>query len=210
MSLDFTAPSSVLHSFGPAAGLVDGALQLTAADFLQSGSAVVDVPLNLTASTELAVTFDVYLGGGKGGEGLSFNVGSLPRTYFDERGAGSGLTVEFLTWLGRVDVWYDDALQVQNTVTFPLRSSSFVTVEIVHSDEGLRVIHGEHVVVTNVSLPGWAPQPSWRVGFGARTGETRDDYHLVDNLRIRTGGAYRKVEMAVEVSLNTQEWTDDR
>ena len=64
-------------------------------------------------------------------------------------------------------------------------------------------------VLQNVTVAGWSPQPSWRVGFGARTGGTLHDYHMLDNVRIRAGSAFRKQLVSLEVSANAQEQTDD-
>ena len=53
------------------------------------------------------------------------------------------------------------------------------------------------------------PLANWSVGFGARTGETVYDLHVVDNLRVVTGAAFRKRTVPVEVSINGQEHTSD-
>ena len=84
-------------------------LRLTAADFAQSGSALVAVPSHDSMS-EWSAEFDMYVGGGNGGEGLSFNVGSLPPTYFGERGIRSALSVELQSAAQRLEVWHSHVL----------------------------------------------------------------------------------------------------
>ena len=64
VSSDFTVPSPLIGTFGAAAGVEDGLLRLTAADFSQTGSAVLAAPLNLTDTSEFVVDFDMYVGGG--------------------------------------------------------------------------------------------------------------------------------------------------
>ena len=75
--------------------------------------------------------------------------------------------------------------------------------------EGLSVAVDRVVVVENVTLAGWTPSANWSIGFGARTGETNYDTHLVDNVRVRTGAAFRSRTVPVEVSINSQESTQN-
>jgi len=179
-------------------------------DFLQTGSAVLSVP-HMDAFAEFVADFDMYVGGGTGSEGISFNVGDLPDTYFDERGAGSGLTVIISTTVDRIEIWYAGALLAQAAARLQQRDSpDFVPIRIALNDAGVLVRHGRAgVVLENVTLPGWSPQPTWRIGFGARTGSVLHDAHLLDNLRIRAGSAYRNQSVDTEISMNAQEQTAD-
>ena len=78
-----------------------------------------------------------------------------------------------------------------------------------HSAEGLSVAIGGVLMIENVTLAGWKPSANWTMGFGARTGETNYDVHVVDNVRIRTGAAFRSHVVPVEVSVNGQENTQN-
>ena len=70
-------------------------------------------------------------------------------------------------------------------------------------------MNATHRSVENVTLSSWSPDASWSVGFGARTGETNHDLQLVDNFRLRSGAAFRQRSVPVEVSINSQEHTQD-
>ena len=82
-------------------------------------------------------------------------------------------------------------------------------MEVWRSDDGLTVSESGVALFENVTIVDWSPSASWRMGFGARTGESQHDYHLVDNVHVRAGSAFRKLSVAVEVSLNGQSLTTD-
>ena len=91
VDIDFAAASSLLRVYGEPAStntprVEAGVLQLTSAEFFQTGAAVINVT-GVSGVEEFSAEFDLYMGGGGGGEGVSFNIGDLPDTFFDERGA---------------------------------------------------------------------------------------------------------------------------
>ena len=145
-----------------------GMLQLTLADFQQTGSALIDVP-DIGAMTEFVADFDVYMGGGAvGGEGISFNMGAdMPQTYFDERGAGDGLSVLLLSGEGLVEVWFMGALWAWSNRSLSLSMDEFVPVRIAYTEEGLSVAHNNVTLLEGVMLAGWSPAPSWVVVAGS-------------------------------------------
>ena len=52
----------------------DGVLWLTDVEFEQTGTAILPLP-GASIMGEFVASFDLYAGGGAGGEGVSFNVG---------------------------------------------------------------------------------------------------------------------------------------
>ena len=211
MHVDFGTATELVRTFSLPAGAArvsSGVLRLTAADMLQTGSAVMMIPAASSAG-EFAVEFDAYLGGGSGGEGLSFSFGALPPTYFGEHGVRSALSIQLLSAARRVEVWHAHSLLAQSVGTVELRRGRFTTVAVTHGMEGLSVAIDRAVVVENVTLAGWTPSANWSIGFGARTGETNYDIHLIDNVRVRTGAAFRSRTVPVEVSINGQENTSN-
>ena len=212
VQLDFASPNSGVQLFGLPRGAVHvagGTLQLTLADFERTGSALFAVP-DIGSMAEFVADFDVYVGGGAvGGEGISFNMGaSMPRTYFDERGAGDGLSVLFLTSEGLVEVWFAGAVVARGgDGSLTLSIAAFVPVRIAYTDEGLSVSHNGETLLEGVVLEGWSPALTWVVSFGARTGLDKMDCHALDNVRIAMGSRFRTQDAALEVSLNSQENT---
>ena len=62
------------------------------------------------------------------------------------------------------------------------RAARFVPVRIAYDAMGLQARIDGSVLVQDLLISTWAPQPTWRFGLGARTGEARTDEHRVDNL----------------------------
>ena len=79
--------------------------------------------------------------GGSGGEGLSFNVGLLPPTYFGERGVRSALSVQLLSSARRVEVWYAHALLAQSVGELALTLEHVNDlIQVCHPGELLHVV----------------------------------------------------------------------
>ena len=177
MHFDFSSQPLGLRTYGHPAGcsrVVDGVLQLTAPDFDQIGSAVIDLASPGTLS-EFMIEFDMYVGEGSVGEGLSFNVGALPPAPFGEQGVRSGLTVQLLMPSHRVEVWHNNAMLTQSTSEFELVAGAFTHVAVELSDGRLSVLVAGAVRSDRQYLHRWvgARAGSRSVGFGARTGKTR-------------------------------------
>ena len=125
------------------------------------------------------------MGGKKlhGGFGLSVCLGDLNASEpFGEMGAGRGLRVLFRSENGlqthpreAIEVWYADEALLVVPATRWLRTSSWVPVKIRHDADGLHVTHNDRVWVNSFKIRGWAPEPSWRLGFGARAASTEDE-----------------------------------
>ena len=119
--LDFSDEADVLttselYTSGPHGPTVkNGALILTYAETNQKRSIVVRGPRmssgpHMTAQSYFAASFDLYVGDGLGGEGVSVCLGELPNVHFGEEGVGEGLRVLLLTHVERLEVHYDDEL----------------------------------------------------------------------------------------------------
>ena len=213
LNLDFGTnySSEQLHTYGHPPGcarVIDGVLQLTAGDYGQTGSAIVHMG-DLGSLSAFVAEFDVYIGGGLGGEGLSFNVGVLPPTHFGERGARSGVSVQLLISAQLVEVWYGNALLARSSFDLDQLAQWFTHVMVTVNGDGLSVEVGGVAAVLNATLVGWSPTDSWRMGFGARTGATQNSVHLVDNVLIRTGSAYQQHVVPLGLRMNGQQISED-
>ena len=185
----------------------DGALQLTSAETLQERSLVVRAP-RMSGQQYFAAEFDLFVGNGLGGEGVSACLGDLPDAPFGEEGAGEGLRVRLLTYADRLEILYDGELVLSREVVHETwRAGHFVPVRIAYDHSGLSVTVDGAVLARHVLLSTWSPQPTWRFGLGARTGEARTDDHHVDNLRLVVGAEVEPTSALLEVSSNGQQFT---
>ena len=107
------------------------------------------------ALSEFVAEFDIYMGGPSGGEGMSFNLGALPPTYFGERGARSGLSVQVLMPARRVEVWYAHTLLAQSTGNVAIRAAGLTHVSVAYGGSALSVIVGGAIAVANVTVASW-------------------------------------------------------
>lgn len=93
---------------------------------------------------------------------------------------------------------YDGFELLSIPVGVSLRTSSWAPVSIRYDADGLYISHHNRVWVQNFKIRGWAPEPSWRIGFGARGESSWDEYagepgsrdperHWIDDLRISSG-----------------------
>lgn len=176
-----------------------GCLQLTGAAADQNGAFILTADLDGGAAVaSFTVAFQVLVGGGSGGDGFSFNFApDLPLGPITEAGAGSGLTVEFDTFMDAVpDMAPAIAVKVggteyTNTFFEGLRAGVFVEAVIqLNPNNTLDVIYDGVYVYSNLALNayGYVPQPGSLFGFGART-DTSYDNHFIDNLSIATDTA---------------------
>ena len=90
------------------------------------------------------------------------------------------------------------------------RAAGFVPVRVAYEPAGLSVHVGGVPLAVDVVLGTWAPQPTWRFGIGARTGEARTDDHHVDNLHLVVGAEVEPRSVWLEVASNGQQYTSSR
>ena len=91
---------ATLRSLAPSDDAVrDGALVLTDAVSSQERALVVDLPA-MAGRRYFDANFELSIGGGTGGEGVSVCLGRLPDAPFGEDGAGDGLRVLLLSGRG--------------------------------------------------------------------------------------------------------------
>ena len=205
-----------LHIMGDA--YVDGGvLKLTDAAVLKAGGKngwlLFNLPPPRPALWQWRIEFDVYVGGGTGGEGFSVVYGPLPDLYALEFQGGIshmgpstthdflGLSVMFQTVRsGKIWVKYDDVTLKYIEVGTVLRSAQWMHVEIEVVElvsktkdpvYGVTIVHdgwsswAEGKSTAEIVIPGWAPQAGWRFGMGAScSGKT--DYHWIDNLKLES------------------------
>ncbi len=156
----------------------------------EKGSMIIDDLGCRPAMRQLHRQFKLFIGGGNGADGFSFNFApDLPDAPFGQEGDGTGLTVAFDTYdngggeapastqVGRIVV------QHKKVTGGFLRANQFVDVVIeAKTDGSMDVTYGTNVVYTNV----FAYVPiSGRFGVGAATGGSHDN-HWVDDLNITT------------------------
>ena len=156
---------------------------------------------------------------------------------FGEDGAGSGLRLKFLTRREHVvqggfepnmelyegiEVWYAGEQLLVVPLGKTLRTSSWVPVYIRYDGDGLHVAHNGRVWIERYQIRGWSPQPSWRLGFGARGAPTlypgsildvgpdglpgEAERHWIDHLRVTSGLLVAEATAPVTLSFNGQQY----
>ena len=184
---------------------------------------MVELPL-LSGWRFFEARFDLSLGDGGGGEGVSVCVGVLPDAPFGERGVGDGLRVLLLTREARVEVHHGDELVVRVAMRgAALRTGRPVRVAVRYAAEGrasdgaaplegeprgLSVLADGAWLVRDVLLPAWSPHAGWRLGIGARAGVGRPGGdNRVDNLLVGVGAEHQPWPAWVEVASNGQQYS---
>ena len=211
-ALDFGAPLAgvaALYSRTPSdAAVRDGVLVLTEAQPLHERSMVIELPALWEEQRYFEASFDLYAGGGNGGEGASVCLGVLPEVPFGEEGAGVGLRVLLRTRAENLEVHLGDVLLLRRALPSSLvRAGRFVRVLLAHGPPGLSVQLGGEWLVQELALSPWAPLSTWRFGIGARTGVEAYDEHSVDNVLLVAGSEHAARPVAVEVASNGQQFS---
>ncbi len=174
-----------------------GCLKMTTAPGLNQNAGFIMDDLDAGATIKsFTARFQLVLGGGSAtpADGFSFNfAGDLPDGTMLEDGAGSGIRVEFDTYLNAapdeigIDVWWKGAIiathpmVMTDLATWP----SYAAVLIQLTTNGtLNVSYNGTNIYTNLVLSGFVPMQG-RFGFGSRTGGA-DENCWLDNLGITT------------------------
>ena len=86
---------------------------------------------------------------------------------------------------------------VLESVSTELRTlNGFVPVVVRHGWNGLSVVYDGRLLIANLTIPRWHPEPGWQFGWGARTSSSVDE-HLLGDVEIRAdalSGVYRAFE----------------
>ncbi|MFP4502085.1 MAG: Ig-like domain-containing protein [Candidatus Hydrogenedentota bacterium] len=173
------------------AAYVNNRLQLTPAQNSQTGSWSFEQSEPLTA---FRVTFDLFIGGGNGADGMAFAYGPGASTNFGNNGPNNtdGLVVSFDTYQNPDETPTRPAIDLKyygvSLLGIPktLRTASYVPVTINVSHEGMcTVIHDGTVTHKDLILPNWDPGENWHMGIGASTGGV-NDIHAIDNFQLQT------------------------
>ena len=200
-----------------------GTVRLTHDTPLQVGSCIfqpTSPQANPGRASSLMARFDVDIGGvcqmgteaPCGGAGMSFSFGNVPEVPFGEEGAGDGLIVQLLT-----HPWYRLVVKYAGTdvavveMDSRLRAQVPVQLEVRFLADGLWVRYENRVLLSGVQISAWAPEPTWRFAFGARTGALahEHDYHRIDNVRIELGTLHTPVgRVALEVGIDGGRFSD--
>ena len=207
MQSNFSTTPRGLH-LGGNAQVDGGVLKLTGvnpAGWFQNlpGWAIAELAAPMPALWSWRVSFELYIGGGYGGDGFSFlygdvsefaslNEGGWLSAYgFSAAEPFSGLVVRLHTRGKYIDISYNGALVHMLNVHDALRTNSWIRVELVYDARGLSLFHdgwsswtyGESSLA--VQIPDWNPQRGWQFAFAASNSRW-SDYHWLDNLVIES------------------------
>ncbi len=178
---------------GNAGVIEDGILKLTKPVANQNGGFIIEDLDGGVPISGFTATFKMFIGGGSGADGLSFNFApDLPDSSLSIEGAGSGLSICFDTYQNTgevapaIDLKSDRTTLSSVTGIGPVfRPGQFVDVWIqVKSDNTLSMTVDTTVIFTN--FYGAFMASAGRFGFGAGTGGSQGDHHWIDDLRIET------------------------
>ena len=186
-----------------------GFIQLTSADFLQKGSALVYSPLDPLAFLNFDATFFLRITTphGHAGESLSFCAGDLASPV-PSHGLLNAIcvTVVMQPTLSAVRLEHKGLLIAESPV--PHAVDKWLRLDVTLADRNASVLYDGHSVLDRIHCAGWDPSEGLEVGFSARTGQERASRHWVDGVRITAGAFVVGVAADVEVSLNGYEFTD--
>ena len=194
-----------------------GLIKLTRNRFSETGSLLLSLyspaaPAGVPVR-EFEASWVQMVGRGSGADGYSFVYGALAdvNSAFGEMGTGDGLVVRFRTrgffgefndGHGLIEALYNGSALNQTFMGDRLRSTSRdpARVSVVKDSAGLSVYFDGELVLA-ATVPGWAPAVGWAFGFGARTGERKDD-HWIDDVRVQSGYLLDQGSVAFGISLN--------
>ena len=63
------------------------------------------------------------------------------------------------------------------------------------------MLYNGELLIGNLTIPRWEPQPDWQFGWGARTGDRKDN-HWIDDVRVSSGFLLDTGAVAFGVTLN--------
>ena len=156
--------------------------------------------------------FDMMLVGASthGGPGVSFNYGAVVSGQVDESGGGhGGLSVSLRSgYANVVEVRYGSHLLSSSALEDALAHNVWVPVSVAYGVAGLQVSCRGRLVVDNLTISGWEPQPNWRFALAARSSdsEVSSDALWLHHLRIESGSLLARGVVPVRVSLNGQQF----
>ena len=198
------------------ATLSDGTLELTSLRADQVGGFVIE-PIN-RGVRYFDARFGVLLGGGMGGDGMSFCYGELSLTTpLTELGTPyDGLCVRLRTHMHlAIEITANGTTLVAQRIGTAIRSGMFMPVRF-----GRNAGNGAYAafepgpegtaIMLNVSeaelAPLYTPTDTWRFGFGARTGKLSDQ-HRVDAISITSPAFVSSAMLNFSVANNGQQFS---
>ncbi len=182
-------------TLGGNATQIDGHIRLTEAANGQSGSLTLDDLDPGQAVTAFTASMKVFIGGGSGADGMSFNFGDSG-TLDPINGVSTGLAVRLDTYdngggdvVNAIEIVYNGTSVATGAGT-TLRTGSYVALDVrVYPDGFIHVQHDNNV--TEATIPGWSGVTGRQFVWGAGTGGINDE-HSVEDVTIATfnSGAY--------------------
>ena len=176
--------------------VVGGALQLTAGEVDGGGTAIFSVPqphAGAPHSPYFSATFSVHIGGGRGGEGLSFSYGEFADHFIDERGAGNGLRLQLRTSdIEQAAIILDGTTLSVTYLPSERIRGTWRSIKLSHTPAGLTVLLDRTVLFADLHLSGFRPNARWRMAFGARC-SARHDVHEIDDVHVTFGAGNGQV-----------------
>ncbi len=175
----------------------DGYVRLTPANQNKTGSVIFE-PITSDLIDEFIVSFDFYMGGGSGADGISFVLINADETGNDilpgDGGAGQPLVVSFDTYgsspgdANHVEIRSNGQIIAREEAPFLLDGGIWrhAEIEFKNGQLWLKLDDGTLNVTTvwdGYPVPGVPPMHA-RYGFGGRTGGATNN-HRVDNVRFK-------------------------
>jgi alpha-tubulin suppressor-like RCC1 family protein len=151
------------------------------------------IAFNSTVATPNAFTanYDVFVGGGNGGDGLSFNYGNLNTagtagTAAESGMVNSGLAIGFSDYSNTIKIYYNK-IELQS-YSATVNAGGYKSVAITVTQDGkVTIVHGGITICSNYQLPAaYATdnKSSWQYALAARCGAS-NNYHSVKNVVIK-------------------------
>jgi hypothetical protein len=167
------------------------------------------IAFNSTVATPNAFSanYDVFVGGGNGGDGLSFNYGNLNTagtagTAAESGMVNSGLAIGFSDYSNTIKIYYNK-IELQS-YSATVNSGGYKSVAITVTYDGkLTLVYGGTTICSNYQLPAAYATDSksnWQYALAARCGAS-NNYHSVKNVVIK--------DNSIQYTINGNTYTEN-
>jgi alpha-tubulin suppressor-like RCC1 family protein len=154
-----------------------------------------------------SASYDMFIGGGSGGDGISFNYGNLNTAgtagAAESGMVNSGLAIGFIEYFNTIKIYYNKIELQSYSATLNTNSYKSVAISVTY-DGKLTIVHGGTTICSNYQLPAAYTtdnKSSWQYALAARCGGGANNYHSVKNVVIK--------DNSIQYTINGQYYTED-
>ena len=153
-----------------------------------------------------SANYDVFVGGGNGGDGLSFNYGVLNTVgtagAAESGMVNSGLAVGFSDYSNTIKIYYNKTVLQSYNATVNAGGYKSVAITVTY-DGKLTIVHGGITICSNYQLPAayaTVNKSIWKYALAAKCGAS-NNYHSVKNVVIK--------DNSIQYTINGNDYTEN-